>query len=285
MPIHKPQPVLVVEDEASIASFVSLYLKNAGYDVHVAPNGEEALSTAEATQPVLIVLDLMLPDIDGIEVCRRLRRTSDVPILMLTARDEDVDKIIGLEVGADDYLTKPFNPRELVARVKSILRRATPDRREVASATLTHGRSEHRRGPARGQGRRRRHQAGPQGVRPAVGAARPPRSRPDARSAARAGLGLHLRRRHAHGRRARATAETEAGRSLADRHGLGRRLQGLASQGAGLRLEAPDVPVPPLPTAGPLPRRHRSHRPRRDGDRLRALPGLHARSRGQAAAA
>ena len=81
----------------------------------------------------------MLPDIDGIEVCRRLRRTSDVPILMLTARDEDVDKIIGLEVGADDYLTKPFNPRELVARVKSILRRATPDRREVASATLTHG--------------------------------------------------------------------------------------------------------------------------------------------------
>ena len=123
MPIHKPQPVLVVEDEASIASFVSLYLKNAGYDVHVAANGEEALSTAEATQPVLIVLDLMLPDIDGIEVCRRLRRTSDVPILMLTARDEDVDKIIGLEVGADDYLTKPFNPRELVARVKAILRR------------------------------------------------------------------------------------------------------------------------------------------------------------------
>jgi DNA-binding response OmpR family regulator len=81
----------------------------------------------------------MLPDMDGIEVCRRIRRRSDVPILMLTARDEDVDKIIGLEVGADDYLTKPFNPRELVARVKSILRRSTPDRREIASATLTHG--------------------------------------------------------------------------------------------------------------------------------------------------
>ena len=75
-------------------------------------------------QPSLIVLDLMLPDIDGIEICRRIRQKSDVPILMLTARDEDVDKIIGLEVGADDYMTKPFNPRELVARVKSILRRA-----------------------------------------------------------------------------------------------------------------------------------------------------------------
>ena len=139
MPLNTPQTVLVVEDEASIASFVSLYLKNAGYDVHVAETGEDALTKAESQQPSLIVLDLMLPDIDGIEVCRRIRRRSDVPILMLTARDEDVDKIIGLEVGADDYLTKPFNPRELVARVKSILRRATPDRREVASATLTHG--------------------------------------------------------------------------------------------------------------------------------------------------
>jgi two-component system alkaline phosphatase synthesis response regulator PhoP len=139
MPIQKPQPVLVVEDEASIASFVSLYLKNAGYDVQVAPTGEDALAKAEAQQPALIVLDLMLPDIDGIEVCRRIRRLSDVPILMLTARDEDVDKIIGLEVGADDYLTKPFNPRELVARVKSILRRATPDRREIADTTIRHG--------------------------------------------------------------------------------------------------------------------------------------------------
>src|SRR6266487_2600900 len=95
--------ILVVEDESSIASFVALYLKNAGYTV----------------RPALIVLDLMLPDLDGIEVCKRIRQDSDVPILMLTARDEDVDKIIGLEVGADDYLTKPFNPRELVARIRS----------------------------------------------------------------------------------------------------------------------------------------------------------------------
>ena len=135
----KAQSVLVVEDESSIASFVALYLKNAGYAVRTAATGGEALSAVAAEQPDLIVLDLMLPDIDGIEVCKRIRQRSDVPILMLTARDEDVDKIIGLEVGADDYLTKPFNPRELVARVKSILRRAAPARRERESAVIKHG--------------------------------------------------------------------------------------------------------------------------------------------------
>jgi two-component system alkaline phosphatase synthesis response regulator PhoP len=131
--------ILVVEDEGSIASFVALYLKNAGYHVSTASTGSDALAHVSATSPSLIILDLMLPDIDGIEVCRRIRKSSDVPILMLTARDEDVDKIIGLEVGADDYLTKPFNPRELVARVKSILRRTTPDRRDLESETIEHG--------------------------------------------------------------------------------------------------------------------------------------------------
>jgi DNA-binding response OmpR family regulator len=138
-PAGKTETILVVEDEASIASFVSLYLKNAGYDVKTAATGGEALNQAASSEVTLIILDLMLPDVDGIEVCRRIRKTSDVPILMLTARDEDVDKIIGLEVGADDYLTKPFNPRELVARVKSILRRAAPERREKESATIRHG--------------------------------------------------------------------------------------------------------------------------------------------------
>src|SRR5512133_1385443 len=133
------QTVLVVEDESSIASFVALYLKNAGYSVCTVATGADALAQAEAERPDLIVLDLMLPDVDGIEVCRRLRKDSDVPILMLTARDEDVDKIIGLEVGADDYLTKPFNPRELVARVKSILRRTKPARRDRESAVIQHG--------------------------------------------------------------------------------------------------------------------------------------------------
>jgi DNA-binding response OmpR family regulator len=131
--------VLVVEDETSIASFVSLYLKNAGYRVQTVGTGQEALDLLGHDRPDLIVLDLMLPDIDGIEVCRRIRKSSDVPILMLTARDEDVDKIIGLEVGADDYLTKPFNPRELVARVKSILRRSAPERRQIESKQLRHG--------------------------------------------------------------------------------------------------------------------------------------------------
>ena len=133
------QKVLVVEDEASIASFVSLYLTNAGYLVSTVGSGQEALTQAESEQPDLIVLDLMLPDVDGIEVCRKIRQRSEVPILMLTARDEDVDKIIGLEVGADDYLTKPFNPRELVARVKSILRRSVPERRELETKQLKHG--------------------------------------------------------------------------------------------------------------------------------------------------
>src|SRR5262249_10197637 len=97
------------------------------------------LTQVAADMPALIILDLNLPDIDGIEICRRIRRTSDVPILMLTARDEDVDKIIGLGVGADDYLTKPFNPRELVARVKSVLRRAAPERKRDEGQEIRHG--------------------------------------------------------------------------------------------------------------------------------------------------
>jgi DNA-binding response OmpR family regulator len=133
------QSVLVVEDESSIASFVALYLKNAGYTVKTAATGGEALKQVGVDQPSLVVLDLNLPDIDGIEVCRRIRKSADVPIIMLTARDEDVDKIIGLEVGADDYLTKPFNPRELVARVKSVLRRSAPDRKNLESAQIQHG--------------------------------------------------------------------------------------------------------------------------------------------------
>jgi DNA-binding response OmpR family regulator len=134
-----PATILVVEDESSIASFVALYLKNAGYAVKTAATGTDALAEVAAEKPALVVLDLMLPDIDGIEVCKRIRQTSDLPILMLTARDEDIDKIIGLEVGADDYLTKPFNPRELVARIKSILRRATPERNARESEVLEHG--------------------------------------------------------------------------------------------------------------------------------------------------
>jgi two-component system alkaline phosphatase synthesis response regulator PhoP len=133
------QSILVVEDEGSIASFIAMYLKKASFAVRTAGTGAAAVEEVAAETPALIVLDLMLPDIDGIDVCRRIRQTSDVPILMLSARDEDVDKIIGLEVGADDYLTKPFNPGELVARVKSILRRAGPERKKLDTAVIEHG--------------------------------------------------------------------------------------------------------------------------------------------------
>jgi len=133
--------ILVVEDEANIASFVSAYLEKAGYLVDRAVNGAEAKEKAVSTSPSLILLDLNLPDMDGLEVCRHVRATSTVPILMLTARDDDVDKIVGLEVGADDYLTKPFNPRELVARIKSILRRATQTQKSgrPPEAVMEHG--------------------------------------------------------------------------------------------------------------------------------------------------
>ena len=131
--------VLVVEDEANIASFVAAYLEKAGFAVERAATGAEAIAKAESTDPALILLDLNLPDIDGLEVCRSVRAKSQVPILMLTARDDDVDKIVGLEVGADDYLTKPFNPRELVARIRSILRRATQVPPPVTKGRLTHG--------------------------------------------------------------------------------------------------------------------------------------------------
>jgi two-component system alkaline phosphatase synthesis response regulator PhoP len=115
--------LLVVDDEPNILALAKLYLEQEGYRVEGVNNGADALSKMNSIKPSLIVLDLMLPDIDGFEVCRAIRKKSDVPILMLTARKEDVDKIVGLELGADDYITKPFNPRELVARVKAILRR------------------------------------------------------------------------------------------------------------------------------------------------------------------
>jgi len=117
------ETILVVDDEKNIVELAKLYLEKEGYRVEDAYDGTEALAKIESLQPALVVLDLMLPEIDGWEVCRRVRRESDVPIIMLTARDDDVDKIVGLELGADDYLTKPFNPRELVARVRAVLRR------------------------------------------------------------------------------------------------------------------------------------------------------------------
>jgi two-component system, OmpR family, alkaline phosphatase synthesis response regulator PhoP len=119
------ETILVVDDEPHIIELTTLYLQNAGYHTETAIDGAEALEKITSVQPALIVLDLMLPKVDGWEVCRRTRAESNVPIIMLTARDDDIDKIVGLELGADDYLTKPFNPRELVARIRAVLRRKT----------------------------------------------------------------------------------------------------------------------------------------------------------------
>ena len=117
------QKILVVDDEHNIRDLATLYLEKEGFTVESAGSGTEALARFQAVQPAMVVLDVMMPGMDGFEVCRELRREHDVPILMLTARSDDVDKIVGLEIGADDYMTKPFNPREMVARVKAILRR------------------------------------------------------------------------------------------------------------------------------------------------------------------
>lgn len=118
--------ILVVDDERNIIELVRLYLEQAGFTVAEARDGREALEQHARLDPDLVVLDLMLPELDGMEVTREIRRRGETPILMLTARGEDIDRIIGLELGADDYLPKPFNPRELVARAKAILRRSDP---------------------------------------------------------------------------------------------------------------------------------------------------------------
>ncbi len=116
--------VLVVEDEPMVAEVVERYLRRDGYTVRTVHDGHAALAEFELRRPDLVVLDLMLPGVDGREVCRRIRSRAQTPIIMLTARSEEIDKLVGLEIGADDYVTKPFSPRELVARVKAVLRRA-----------------------------------------------------------------------------------------------------------------------------------------------------------------
>jgi DNA-binding response OmpR family regulator len=118
--------ILVVDDEPNIVELVKLYLEQEGFRVVEAADGPSALEAVQRHNPDLVVLDIMLPEMDGWEVCRRIRSGSQVPIIMLTARDAEVDRIVGLELGSDDYLVKPFSPRELVARVKAVLRRSRP---------------------------------------------------------------------------------------------------------------------------------------------------------------
>ena len=138
--IPAPTRVLVVEDDATVAEVVVRYLEREGFEVESVGDGIQALERAESSLPDLVVLDLMLPGLDGLEVCRRLRAVAPIPVIMLTARDEESDRVLGLELGADDYVSKPFSPRELTARVKSVLRRAQGPLSPIdASGVLTVG--------------------------------------------------------------------------------------------------------------------------------------------------
>lgn len=144
MPVNK-QKILIVDDDNNIADLISLYLRKECYDTQIAADGEEALSMFDSWQPDLILLDLMLPGIDGYQVCREIRTRSQTPIIMLSAKGEVFDKVLGLELGADDYMEKPFDSRELVARVKAVLRRThntgtastVPDEKVVSYPGLT----------------------------------------------------------------------------------------------------------------------------------------------------
>ncbi len=129
--------ILVVDDEDHIRELVRLYLEREGYTVAMARDGEEALDKIRKQSPQLVILDIMLPKLDGWDVCRETRKFSQVPVIMLTAKGEEFDKVLGLELGADDYLTKPFSPRELVARVRAILRRTVADEPQAADNVIS----------------------------------------------------------------------------------------------------------------------------------------------------
>jgi DNA-binding response OmpR family regulator len=130
--------ILIVEDDKKTAHLIALYLEREGFQTITAHNGQKALELVKNSQPILIILDLMLPVVNGWEVCRRLRKSSDVPVLMLTARGEEIDRVSGLMLGADDYVVKPFSPREVVARVQAILRRGRIEKPQEKK-TLSHG--------------------------------------------------------------------------------------------------------------------------------------------------
>lgn len=138
MPGPYTDPILIVEDDRNTASLVATYLQREGFGTVTVHDGREALKIAQRHPPLLVILDVMLPSLDGWEICKRLRNRSDVPILMLTAREEEIDRVLGLTLGADDYVVKPFSPRELVERVKAILRRARPEDK-ARGRQLTHG--------------------------------------------------------------------------------------------------------------------------------------------------
>jgi len=131
--------ILVVDDEPAVSDLLAYNLRKAHYDVMIASDGQEALLQARQTPPDLILLDLMIPEVDGLDVCRELRKSSDVPIIMITARGEEIDRVVGLELGADDYVTKPFSVRELMARIKAVLRRTQSKGKTEKSSEVLYG--------------------------------------------------------------------------------------------------------------------------------------------------
>jgi len=137
-----PARILVVDDEPAVTDLLAYNLRKTGYDCLLAFDGKEALKLAREARPDLVLLDLMLPQVDGLDVCRELRKTSEVPIIMITARGEEIDRVVGLELGADDYVCKPFSVRELLARIKAVLRRAHPDENPTGPLTLLHGKGD-----------------------------------------------------------------------------------------------------------------------------------------------
>src|ERR1019366_6789624 len=216
--------VLIVEDEFNIGRLVHTYLERDGYGVVWVRSGEEGLVELERHAVDLIVLDVGLPGIDGFEVCRRVRASSSVPVIMLTARDEETDRVVGLELGADDYVPKPFSPRELGARVKAVLRRPRSD---------------------------------DEGFRPARLLSRASRLGPHARTAPRARLGPRVPGRHAHRRPARGPVARQARRFADYRDPAWHRLQagaavsGLARSADAAVSSAQDVAAAPAPAPGP----------------------------------
>ncbi len=139
MLLHMQTTILVVDDEQSVTDLLTYNLRKANYAVLTAANGREALRLAHDSNPDLILLDVMIPEMDGLDVCRELRKTRNTPVIMITARGEEVDRVVGLELGADDYVCKPFSVRELMARIKAVLRRGKPDTGEQPANVMLHG--------------------------------------------------------------------------------------------------------------------------------------------------
>ncbi len=134
--------ILVVDDEPAVTDLLAYNLRAANYEVLIAADGRQALQLARQANPDLILLDLMLPEVDGLDVCRELRKTSEVPVIMITALGEETDRVVGLELGADDYICKPFSVREVLARIRAVLRRSQPDENKPASTSILRGRGD-----------------------------------------------------------------------------------------------------------------------------------------------